>query len=81
MKSIMERWAAPTPKFFKMLRNIGLVMGAVGTAILTAPVTLPATLVTISGYLLTAGGVVTAVSQLTIPGDEGSDPKTSVDEQ
>ena len=81
MKTIMERWVAPTPKFFKILRNIGLVMGAVGTAILTAPVTLPATLVTLSGYLLTEGGVVTAVSQLTIPGDEGSDPKTSVDEQ
>ena len=81
MKTIMERWAAPTPKFFKMLRNIGLVMGAVGTAILTAPVTLPATLITISGYLLTAGGVVTAVSQLTIPDEEGGDPKSSVDEQ
>ncbi len=81
MKNIMERWVAPTPKFFKILRNIGLVMGAVGTAILTAPVTLPATLVTLSGYLLTAGGVVTAVSQLTIPGDEGTDQKSSVDEQ
>lgn len=81
MKTIMERWVAPTPKFFKILRNIGLVMGAVGTAILTAPVTLPATLVTLSGYLLTAGGVVTAVSQLTIPGDEGTDQKSSVDEQ
>jgi len=70
MNSLLKRWAAPTPKFFKTLRNVGLVIGAIGTAILTAPVTLPASLITISGYLVTAGGVVTAVSQLTIHHDE-----------
>lgn len=80
MKTLMERWVAPTPKFFKVLRNIGLVIGAVGTAILTAPVTLPATLIAISGYLVTAGGVVTAVSQLTILQDDTPEPKPTSDE-
>ena len=80
MKTLMQRWVAPTPKFFKTLRNIGLVIGAVGTAILTAPVTLPATLITISGYLVTAGGVATAVSQLTILHDDAAEPKPSQDE-
>jgi len=56
------------------------VIGAVGTAILTAPVTLPATLIAISGYLVTAGGVVTAVSQLTILHDDTPEPKPTSDE-
>jgi hypothetical protein len=80
MKTLLQRWAAPTPKFFKTLRNIGLVIGAVGTAILTAPITLPATLITISGYLVTAGGVVTAVSQLTMLPDDAAAPNPTKDE-
>ena len=61
----MDRVKAPTPKFFKVLRNIGLIMAGVGTVILTAPVALPAALVTAGGYLVTAGGVATAISQIT----------------
>jgi ABC-type xylose transport system permease subunit len=80
MSTIMQRWVSPTPKFFKILRNVGLVIGAVGTAILTAPITLPATLITISGYLVTAGGVVTAVSQLTILHEDAPEPKSTEDE-
>ncbi len=80
MGTLMQRWASLTPKFFKILRNVGLVIGAVGTAILTAPITLPATLITISGYLVTAGGVVTAVSQLTMLHEDGPEPKSTEDE-
>ena len=65
MSQIMDRVKAPTPKFFKVLRNIGLIMAGVGTVILTAPVALPAALVTAGGYLVTAGGVATAISQIT----------------
>ncbi|HMU02868.1 MAG TPA: hypothetical protein PJ990_04565, partial [Saprospiraceae bacterium] len=56
---------APTPKFFKVLRNIGLIMAGVGTVLLTAPMSLPVAVVTLGGYLVTAGGVATAVSQIT----------------
>jgi len=66
----MDRAKAPTPKFFKVLRNIGLIMAGVGTVLLTAPVSLPAAVVMIGGYLVTAGGVVTAVSQITNIGDD-----------
>lgn len=65
MSDIIERVKAPTPKFFKLLRNIGLIMAGIGTVLLTAPVSLPAAVVTIGGYLVTAGGVATAVSQIT----------------
>lgn len=64
--TIVERVKAPTPKFFKTLRTIGLALAAVGGAILTAPVAVPAALVTIAGYVALAGGVLTAVSQTAV---------------
>jgi uncharacterized membrane protein YeiH len=63
---IIERAQAPTPKFFKLLRTIGLAMLAVSGALLTAPVALPAVIVTVAGYTAVAGGVLSAVSQITV---------------
>ncbi|WP_445711993.1 hypothetical protein [Flavobacterium sp.] len=69
MKKIIRRATAPTPKFFKVLRNVGLAFAAIGGTILAAPVALPAIVVTIGGYLAVAGGVLTASSQLTVTDD------------
>ena len=66
MNNIVNRATAPTPKFFKVLRNIGLALAAIGGTILTAPVVLPAVVVTVGGYIAVAGGVLSAVSQLTV---------------
>ena len=63
--NIVKRVKAPTPKFFKVLRNVGLAMAAIGGTILAAPVALPVVLTTVGGYMAVAGGVVSAVSQLT----------------
>ena len=63
---IIERAQAPTPNFFKLLRTIGLAMLAVSGALLTAPVSLPAVIVTVAGYTAVAGGVLSAVSQITV---------------
>ena len=63
--NVIKRAKAPTPKFFKVLRNIGLVLAAVGGTILAAPVALPVAIVSIGGYIALAGGVISAVSQLT----------------
>ena len=63
--NIIKRAKAPTPKFFKVLRNIGLALAAVGGTILAAPITLPVVVTTVGGYMAVAGGVVSAVSQLT----------------
>ena len=63
--NVIKRAKAPTPKFFKVLRNIGLALAAVGGTILTAPLALPVVLVSIGGYIAVAGGVISAVSQLT----------------
>lgn len=63
---IKERVNSPTPKLFEKLRNIGLIMAAVGGTILTAPVSLPALITSIGGYIAVAGGVLSSVSQITV---------------
>ncbi|MGK9126668.1 hypothetical protein M1D52_21830 [Olivibacter sp. SA151] len=65
MNEITERIKSPTPKFFKKIRTIGLTLGAIGGALLAAPIALPATVTTIAGYLATAGIVASAVSSVT----------------
>lgn len=63
--NLIQRVKAPTPKFFKVLRSIGLGLAAVGGTILAAPITLPVVITSIGGYLAVAGSVVSAVSQVT----------------
>ncbi|WP_300977720.1 hypothetical protein [Flavobacterium sp.] len=63
--NVIKRAKAPTPKFFKVLRTIGLALAAVGGTLLAAPVALPVAVTTFAGYLAVTGGVISAVSQLT----------------
>ena len=60
---IIDRIKAPTPKFHKRLRNIGLGLIAAGGAILASPVALPVALGSLASYLIVAGSVATAVAQ------------------
>ena len=64
--NLLERLCEPTPKFFRKLRTIGLILAAVGGVLVTAPIALPAALVAAGGYLITAGAVATAVSQAAV---------------
>lgn len=64
--NIIKRAVAPTPKFFKDLRSIGLILLAISGSIVASPVVLPAAVVTVAGYLAVAGGVISAVSQVTV---------------
>ena len=64
--NIIERAAAPTPKFFKKLRNVGLILAAISTTIVAAPIALPAAIVSIAGYAAVGSAVLGAVSQVTI---------------
>ena len=68
--NIVQRYQKPTPKFFRMLRNIGIALATAGGAIIAAPVTLPATIVTIATYMAVAGTVATAVSQAVVSDDK-----------
>lgn len=70
MKKVIERIQEPTPRFFKMIRNIGLLLTAVSGVIATAPVSLPAVMTTVAGYLAVAGGIASAISQTAIHRDD-----------
>ncbi len=70
MKKVIKRIQEPTPKFFKTIRNIGLVLTAVSGVIVTAPVSLPAVVITIAGYLAVAGGIASAISQTAVMSDK-----------
>lgn len=45
-------------------------MAAIGTSIVAAPIALPAIAVTIGGYVLLGGTVITAVSQTAVSENE-----------
>ncbi len=66
---LIDRLKAPTPKFYKVLRNIGLGLAATGGVLVASPIALPALVVTIGGYLIVAGSVATAVSQTVTKDD------------
>jgi hypothetical protein len=66
--TVAERVAAPTPKFFKTIKVIGITLLAASGALLAAPVALPAIITTIAGYLAVAGTVASAISQVTVEG-------------
>jgi len=64
--TIKERFLAPTPKFWKKVQSIGLVLSAVGTVLITAPVGLPIAIITAGGYAAFGGSLIAAMSQLTV---------------
>jgi uncharacterized membrane protein HdeD (DUF308 family) len=59
----------PPPKFFRKVRIIGLCLAAIGGSIIASPVALPAAVVTVAGYITLAGGVMTAVAQVSVDGE------------
>jgi hypothetical protein len=70
VKTLVERCKADTPPFFKKLRLVGLALAAVGGVLVAAPIALPAAIVTVGGYLIVAGSVATAVSQVAVKDEE-----------
>lgn len=63
---IVDRIKAPTPRFFRVLRSMGLVLLSLSGTILAAPLVLPTAIVTVAGYVAVAGGVISAVSQMSV---------------
>ena len=70
---IIERYKKPTPKFFRILRNIGIALATAGGAIIAAPISIPATIITIATYMTVAGTVATAVSQAVVSDKKETD--------
>ena len=83
--TLIERAQAPVPKFFKVLRTIGVALLTISGSIVAAPVVLPAVVISVAGYAALAGGVISVISQLTVDGEVVNDqvtiPKVKKDNQ
>jgi len=58
----MSRLTSQPSKFFKIIRTIGLALGAIAGVIATAPIALPAAVVTAAGYITFASAAAAAVA-------------------
>ena len=66
MKELKGRWKSKTPCFWKNVQKVAIALGAAATIIVAAPIALPAAVVTVAGYVITAGTVAATLSQLTV---------------
>ena len=66
MKKVLKRIQRPTPTFFRTIRNAGVTLAAISTAIISEPVAVPAILVKVASYLAIGGAVAGAVSQTAV---------------
>jgi hypothetical protein len=73
--NIVDRALAPTPKWFKVLRSVGIALASVGGIIIASPVALPVGLVSAAGYLVLGGSIISVVSQTAVKAEEQPEPK------
>ena len=73
--NVVDRALAPTPKWFKVLRTIGIALASVGGVIIASPVALPVGLVSAAGYLVLGGSIISVVSQTAVKSEE--EPKAN----
>lgn len=72
--NVVERALAPTPKWFKILRTVGIALATIGGTIIAAPVALPVGLVSVAGYLVLGGSIISVVSQTAVKSEEDPEP-------
>ena len=73
--NVVDRALAPTPKWFKVLRTIGIALASVGGIIIASPIALPVGLVSAAGYLVLGGSIISVVSQTAVKSEELPEPK------
>lgn len=65
VSEIKRRWKSETPLFWVKVKRLGLGLSAIGALFLNAE-KVSEDLHTIGGYMVLAGGVIAALSQLTV---------------
>ena len=73
--NLADRVLAPTPKWFKILRTIGITLASVGGIIIASPIALPVGIVSAAGYFVLGGSILSVVSQTAVQSEE--EPKTT----
>ena len=64
--SLLDRVALPSPTFLRKISAVGKVIGGLGLVLGTAPVALPAAVVSIAGYLVLVGSLTAGLAALTV---------------
>ena len=72
--NVLERALAPTPKWFKILRTVGIALASVGGIIIASPIALPVGLISAAGYLVLGGSIISVVSQTAVKSEELPEP-------
>lgn len=63
---IMARIKSKTPPWFKLVRNVGLILTAAGGTVIVSTIALPAIVTTIAGYCVVAGAVAASIAQTAV---------------
>jgi len=71
--TLAQRLTLPTPKFFRVLRTIGLALLAASAAIVASPIAIPVIVTQVAGYVALAGTVVSAVSQTAVDNESATE--------
>lgn len=71
--NLKQRWKAETPDFWKKVGNVGVGIGTVGAILVSGTIALPASIVTIGGYMVAIGSVTKVLSKLTIKDGQVND--------
>ncbi|SHG31139.1 hypothetical protein SAMN05444396_10833 [Flavobacterium segetis] len=64
--NLIKRVKGPTSKLFRIWKNIGLALLNISGSVIAAEIVLPVAVVSIAGYIAVAGGVISAISQVTV---------------
>ncbi len=78
--NILERYRKPTPRFFRILRNIGIALASVGGVVLASPISLPNIVFSVAAYITIAGTVASAISQAVVASEDETDDTDETNE-
>lgn len=62
-KKAVDTYIAPVPTWAKIVRNVGIIIGALGANILSSPALFPAELVAAATYMVWGGNLAAFIAQ------------------
>lgn len=73
---VSRRLTSPTPRFWKKVQKLGLMLSSAGATMLAVPETLPKWIPIAGGYVVLAGGIMSALATLTCEDQPSNDTPT-----
>jgi len=70
--TLLDRVTLPSPTFWRKVSAVGKAIGGLGLVLVSAPVALPAVVVSVAGYLVLVGSLTAGLSALTVEPESGA---------